>query len=124
LRGSFVVGAKAKTGQAESSQAAARPKRAALLPAMIGPLLKLMAVPAMAQTVRASAADAAKIKLIKENKLKNKKKEIKKNLLNSTKDWTLCFKEKVQTLLRLYQKLLIRKLAIKSLNSFVCSQIL
>ena len=58
MRGSFVVGAKPKTGQAKIDPVTARPERAAL-PAMIGPLLKLMAVPAMARTVRASAADAA-----------------------------------------------------------------
>jgi len=58
LRGSFVVGAKSGTGDDKAGQAAARPARA-VLPAMIGPLLRLIAVPAMARTVRASAADAA-----------------------------------------------------------------
>jgi len=58
LRGSFVVGAKPKTGQAKIDPVTARPERA-VLPAMIGPLLKILAVPAMARTVRASAAEAA-----------------------------------------------------------------
>ena len=58
MRGSFVVGAKPKTGQAKIGQVTAPPKRA-VLPEMIGPLLKFMAVPAMARSVRASAADAA-----------------------------------------------------------------
>ena len=56
MRGTFVVGA---PDHKKVSAAAARPKRAAVLPAMIGSLLKLATLPAMAREAKQSAAETA-----------------------------------------------------------------